>query len=861
MFLRLVIGIFVLVQIAACSTSKKASQNVQQLDEIELTFPKDNPYRASATKDFALEHTRLEVSFDYANRYLFGKAQLTLQPHFYPQNTLVLDAKQFDLKRIYLLEQSGKETPLNFTYDSLQIIITLPRTYAAGEKLKVGIDYTAKPEERKTGGSAAITEDKGLYFINHDGKDSLKPIQIWTQGETESSSCWFPTIDKPNQKTTQEIYITRLKKYKSLSNGVLVSTKENVDGTETDCWKMNLPHAPYLFMMAIGDFVVTKDRWRDVEVTYYTEPEYAPYAKEIFGNTPEMMEFFSQKLGFDYPWSKYAQVVVRDYVSGAMENTSATLHGEFVQRTSRQRIDETYEDIISHELIHQWFGDLVTTESWSNIPLNESFATYGEYLWDEYKYGQLYADNKLYENYQNYMQEAENKNVDLVRFYYDQREDMFDRHSYDKGGFLLHYLRNIVGDAAFFKSIELYLKTNQFKAVEIHQLRLAFEEVTGKDMNWFFNQWFLNAGHPKLKIDYSYNTDSVFVKIEQTHNIDKGLVYTLPFQIDVWHGKEVKSYPVELNKKQQTFAFAVASKPNLIDVDAKRVVLCEKTENKTTAEYIFQYNNTPRFIQRLEALMYLEEAQKKDSLAASTLLAATGDLSSDLRQLAIELFDLNKSNEDVALPVFERLATQDKNSHVRNLAIKKLSKSNKATSYELLFENATKDSSYLVTAEGLKSLKVVNSKKAMEIAKRMENEKVYDLVTAIADVYSTEGDDTYQSFFEQKISSATGYSKFSLLYYYANFLLRMDKPIVLSGIKAIEAEGAKDDGNFITSAARGALKRMVKSFEEKKKKAQSDMSVEQGQTAKLALQEKINDYEQLVGAANDAMARLPKKAH
>jgi aminopeptidase N len=213
-----------------------------------------------------------------------------------------------------------------------------------------------------------------------------------------------------------------------------------------------------------------------------------------------MMEFFSQKLGFDYPWSKYAQVVVRDYVSGAMENTSATLHGEFVQRTSRQRIDETYEDIISHELIHQWFGDLVTTESWSNIPLNESFATYGEYLWNEYKYGQLYADNKLYENYQNYMQEAENKNVDLVRFYYDQREDMFDRHSYDKGGFLLHYLRNIVGDAAFFKSIELYLKTNQFKAVEIHQLRLAFEEVTGKDMNWFFNQWFLNAGHPKLKL-------------------------------------------------------------------------------------------------------------------------------------------------------------------------------------------------------------------------------------------------------------------------------------------------------------------------------------------------------------------------
>jgi len=861
MRLRSLFVFLILLQIAACTTSKKAAQNVQHLDEIELTFPKDNPYRASATKDFALEHTRLEVSFDYANRHLLGKALLTLQPHFYPQNTLVLDAKQFDIKRVYLQLATGRDSLLAYTYDSLQLIITLPRTYAAGEKLKIGIDYTAKPEERKTGGSAAITEDKGLYFINHDGRDSLKPIQIWTQGETESSSCWFPTIDKPNQKTTQEIYITRPKKYKSLSNGLLLSSKENADGTVTDYWKMSLPHAPYLFMMAVGDFAITKDRWRDIEVSYYTEPEYAPYAKEIFGNTPEMMEFFSQKLGFDYPWSKYAQIVVRDYVSGAMENTSATLHGEFVQRTSRQRIDETYEDIISHELFHQWFGDLVTTESWSNTPLNESFATYGEYLWNEYKYGSLYADNKLYENYENYIQEAENKNVDLIRFYYDQREDMFDRHSYDKGGLLLHYLRHIVGDAAFFKSIELYLKTYQFKAVEVHQLRLAFEEVTGKDMNWFFNQWFLNAGHPKLNISYDYKADSVYVKIDQQHNIDKGLIYTLPFDLGIWYGNEVKTYPITLSKKQETFAFASATKPDLIDVDDKRVMLCEKTENKTVTEYAYQYRHAPRFIQRVEALLPLEEAQKNDSLAATTLLAAIKDESPDLRQLAIQLIDINKKNENSVLSTLELLAQTDNNSHVRQQAIKKISKSTKAANFETLYENATKDSSYLVTAEGLKALNTANSKKAMEIAKTMEQEKVYELVAAVAEVYSTEGDAAYQDFFEQKIKTAIGYSKFSLLYYYANFLMRMDKTIVLSGIKTIENEGIKAEGQFVTSAAKGALKRLAKSFEDKKKKTQSEIGAEQGQTAKLALQEKINDFDLLISAANDAIARLPKKAH
>jgi aminopeptidase N len=290
MFHRFFIVATALCFVASCSTTKKstADKNAKsvELDSIEITASRENPYRATATKDFDLVHTKLEVAFDYTKQQLKGKATITLKPHFYPQYSLTLDAKQFDVREVSLVTSPTNREGLQFTYDSLELKIQLDKKYEAGEQFKFYIDYTAKPEERKAGGSAAITEDKGLYFINPLGADSAKPIQIWTQGETESNSCWFPTIDKPNQKMTNEIYITHLKRYSSLSNGLLVSSTTINDSTVIDYWKMDLPHAPYLVMMAIGDFSIVQDRWRDVPVNYYVEKKYAPYVKQIFGNTP-----------------------------------------------------------------------------------------------------------------------------------------------------------------------------------------------------------------------------------------------------------------------------------------------------------------------------------------------------------------------------------------------------------------------------------------------------------------------------------------------------------------------------------------------------------------------------------------------
>ncbi len=431
-------------------------------------------YRASATRINDLVNTKLDVSFDYSKSWMYGKAWITLHPHFYTTDSLRLDAKNMNINQVALFK-SGKLSLLKFSYDSVYLKITLDKTYKAGENYTIYIDYIAKPNDIKRKGSAAISGGKGLYFINPLGKDKKKPIQIWTQGETESNSGWVPTIDKPNQRQTDEISMTVPEKYQTLSNGIMVSHKLNTNGTRTDTWKMTLPHAPYLLMMAVGEFSIIKDTYKGKEVNYYVEKEYAPVARKIFGLTPEMIGFYSKITGVEYPWPKYSQIVVRDYVSGAMENTTATLHAQSAQQDARQLVDENrWEDIISHELFHQWFGDYVTCESWSNITMNESFADFSEILWLEHKHGPDAAAEHNYNNMFMYLRGG-NEQKNLVRFNYNDREDVFDLVSYQKGGRILNMLRNCVGDSAFFKSLNLYLRTKKFSSSEAQYLRLAFE--------------------------------------------------------------------------------------------------------------------------------------------------------------------------------------------------------------------------------------------------------------------------------------------------------------------------------------------------------------------------------------------------
>ena len=688
-------------------------------DQADTTWKRN--YRETPARINNLVHTKLDVRFDYDRAYMLGKAWITLKPHFYPTDSLALDAKGMEIKSISIIKGT-RNTPLKYDYDGMTLNIRLDKVYTRNQQYTVNIDYIAKPNEYTGKGSAAITDAKGLYFINPKGEDKDKPVQIWTQGETEASSVWFPTIDRPNQKTTQELAMTVPAKFVSLSNGKLISQKKNADGTRTDTWKMDQPHAPYLFFMGVGDYAVVKDSYKGKEVSYYVEKEYEPVARKIFGNTPEMLEYFSKILNYEYPWNKYAQMVARDYVSGAMENTTAVLHQESAQQDARELIDgNPWERVIAHEAFHHWFGDLVTTESWSNLPLNESFANYSEYLWEDYKYGKDAADAHAFSDMQGYLF-SQSEDKDLVRYYYPEKESMFDAVSYNKGGRILHMLRNHVGDSAFFQSLNLFLRDNAYKAAEAHQLRLAFEEITGRDLNWFWNQWFFNSGHPKLDIRYQFDDANKTVKVI-VHQTQKGYVFRLPVAIDIYEGGKKTRYPVWVESATDTFSFTYSTRPDLVNFDAEKILLAEKKEDKTLAHYAYQYTPAGTYLDRREALDFAGK-NSSDPAAVELLKKGLADKYHGIRSHAISKITPSNAGLKSALEAdIVKIAGSDSKSTVKAAALTLLSSYDKAE-YQELFVKALSDSSYSIAGAALSALAKRDQQLAEAEAAKLSKGKV-----------------------------------------------------------------------------------------------------------------------------------------
>lgn len=665
-------------------------------------------YRASATKLHDLVHTKLDVRFDYDSAYMPGKAWITLHPHFYATDSLHLDAKGMRIEEVAIYK-NGKSSRLAYSYDSMQLHIKLDKIYKRTEDYTVYISYVARPNEYKGEGSAAITDAKGLYFINPKGEEAGKPTQIWTQGETEGTSVWCPTIDRPNQKTTQEIAMTVPAKYVSLSNGLLVSQKKNTDGTRTDTWKMSQPHAPYLMFMGVGDYAIVKDSYKGKPVWYYVEPAYKDVARRIFGNTPEMITFYSRLLGIDYPWVKYAQMTARDYVSGAMENTTATLHTDKLQQNPRELSDgNQMEAYVAHELFHQWFGDLVTSESWSNLTVNESFANYSEVLWDEYKYGDDKGRETNYNDLQTYIN-SRSESKDLVRFHYKTQEDMFDAVSYHKGGRILNMLRHYIGDSAFFQSMNVYLTRNKFGTGEAHQLRLAFEEVTGQDLNWFFNQWYFGNSHPKLDISYSNpETGMVEVTIKQVQEGSK--LFRLPIDIDIYSGGKKTRHQVWISGRDASFRFPVTAAPEWISVDADKILLAEKEDHQTAEAWLYQFKHAANYVDRREALEYAIQ-HPQNSVLQPIITWGLQDRYQGIRSIALKGL-AGKDVDAATLQLVTNMSKKDASRINRALAITVLGDQQDVNN-ESFFVAGLKDSSYSVAGASLAALAEINPAKAI----------------------------------------------------------------------------------------------------------------------------------------------------
>ena len=790
----------------SCGNINSVKESIQYSDELAEDI-KFHPMDADATEYFDelaeenepkvreiynpantiltdLVHTKLEVSFNWDESQLNGKATITAKPHFYESDKLILDAKGMDVLKV---QMNGAD--LNYTYnDALKLNIDLGRTYKSTEQYTISIEYVSKPDELEMGGSSAITGDKGLYFINPKGEEKNKMPQIWTQGETQANSVWFPTIDSPNAKTTQEIYITVEDKYVTLSNGDLVSSKKNKDGTRTDYWKQDLPHAPYLFMMAIGEYSIVKDSYTKkdgskIEVNYYVEPEHKEDARGIFGETPNMIGYFSELLDLEYPWDKYNQVVVRDYVSGAMENTGAVIFGEYVYKDKEDLLDGNDQSTIAHELFHHWFGDLVTCESWANLPLNESFANYSQYLWDEYRYGMDEADYQAEMEADGYFQSASYQGYhDLIWFDHFDKEDMFDGHSYNKGGRILHMLRSYLGDEAFFKGLNNYLTTNKYKAAEFHHLRLAFEEVSGEDLNWFFNQWFLGKGHLILFTDYEVTDDqTILFKVKQRQNIEDFPIYKIPTQVLIWSGDEVVVHDIVIDELEQEFELSYSGEIKNIQIDPKQDLLAKIYEEKSADQFRHQFYNSKAYKSRMVGL---RRASKSNTLETQNLLSdALDDPFWNIRIEAASIaYQLGCSDNDDIANKMLNLAKNDSISKVRAEMIQMLDKSGEeeATLLTLFKQMVSNDPSSNVRSSAFQALVDLNPSQALSEARLMEDGASLSLKITLAEAYSKMGEAQEQAFFEDLIynGGASGEDEMRVLFSYLTYALMQDIDLV-----------------------------------------------------------------------------------
>ncbi|WP_084454326.1 M1 family metallopeptidase [Algoriphagus terrigena] len=764
-------------------------------------------YQPSSTRDFDLLHTDLDLSFDWSKQTVLGKARLTLKPFFYAQKELVLDAKDFEVGAISLVEDE-KLSKLGYSYDEKQLTIYLPEMLTAKDTFEVEINYTAFPERNAGNGSKAITDTKGLYFI--DPMDTIpgKPTMIWTQGETEHNSKWFPTVDKPNERATQLFKLTVPDSLVTVGNGELIKQESLGNGFRKDYWELNLPSAPYLAAIAIGDFGKVEDKWGDVPLGYYVEKGFENGAAKVFGNTPEMIGFFEEKLRVKYPWPKYDQIVVKDFVSGAMENTTASIFIEELRLNEREAIDSEWDYIIAHELFHQWFGDMVTTESWANLTLNEAFANYSEYLWNEHKYGKDEAALKLIAEMEGYFAESETKQVDLIRFDYVDSEDMFDSHSYNKGGVILHMLRQQVGDAAFFQSLNLYLTQHAFQSVEVHDLRLAFEEVSGQDLNWFFNQWFLDKSHPELYFDVDYSQpENILISAYQVQELENAPLFQLPIEVSWYEEGARKSRIFPMTKAFQQFALENEVAVSQVYVDEGKNLLARRSQEISSDQFAQQFKESKLGVARYEALDSLVSREATEQLL-EVLPLAIADSFWSVRENALGFLQNDPEWRSRISGLEEKiyeLAEKDPRSSVRAGALDLLAAWD-PEKYRSTFLRLANEPSYLVAGSALMGLvSATENPVDSTVVERFSGDENFRITVPVAEYYIQQNVTGRGKWFLGRLKALSGEGLYYFMGYFSEYFSRHPSEGKEEAVSELLSLMEKESQNFIRLGAFQAL--------------------------------------------------------
>jgi aminopeptidase N len=515
---------------------------------------------------------------------------------------------------------------------------------------------------------------------------------------------WFPCYDHPNDKATIEVIATVREEYKALSNGRLVSVTEDTENkTKTYHWKQDRPHSTYLTMLAAGPYRVIADSLGDLAINYWVYPKDADNAMLSFCQTPKIIEFFNREFAYEYPWDKYDQVTIPG-IGGGAECTSATLLGQGVIHDEKADRDYPSHKLVAHEAAHQWWGDLVTLRDWGHTWINESFGTYSDHLYIKHSLGADEGAVDLLGKKNAYLREAHNRYMRPIVFHrWDKPQQNFDSHTYPKGAAIINMMRWILGDKPFRKTISHFLHKHAYGPADTHDFITAIKEMTGQNLDWFFEQWFFSPGHPVFDVSYHWDdTDGkVKLKIAQTQDTSGRIpIFKTPVVIAVVTAQGKKTERVRLEEKVEEFEIACDQEPLMVRFDEGNFLLKEWTFEKTTRELIYQLEHDD-VIGRMWAASQLSKIKRDASAAAALLECVQNDPFWSVRKAAIGA--LGKPENEEHTSVLKQKCS-DQNSRVRAAALQALGDSRQVKLVAFFAECFEKDNSYVAQAEALKAI-------------------------------------------------------------------------------------------------------------------------------------------------------------
>jgi aminopeptidase N len=551
---------------------------------------------------YDVQHYVIRTRFDVPTKTVYGDTTVTLKPLASGFQAFALDATGMEFESVKL-EPEGKA--LRWSPSTDKLLITLDRPYSSSEEVSVRIRYKAIPE-------------KGLYFVPASPASRYrryaKPAQIWSQGEPEENHYWFPCYDYPDDKATSEQYITAPANETAISNGDLLETTNNPDGTRTFHWKMDQPHSSYLISMVVGNYSKITDSYKNVPVEYYTYPGTEAKARNAFGRTPQMMQFFSERFRYDFPYNKYAQTVVSNFIFGGMENITATTQAD-TEILSGEGDDPSLsvDNLVSHELSHSWFGDLATAKDWANLWVNEGFATFFEAAYKEHTLGRdAYLEEIRSDANSYYSEDVFQYRRPIISSRYQTPVDIFDATLYKKGGVVVHMLRETVGDEVFWKALNEYLNEFKYQNTDARDIQRVFERVSGKSLDWFFDQWLYKAGYPELRVRQSYNpqTRQLALDVEQTQAPDAMTpeVFRLPgVEIEIGTTRGRKTERIDITRRTERFTFTLDSRPRMVVFDKGERALKKLDFPQPSEMTAYQLTHSTDALARMDAAESLKQ--------------------------------------------------------------------------------------------------------------------------------------------------------------------------------------------------------------------------------------------------------------